>query len=153
MFRYTNLLFMKQQLSFFNLLMFWQNTSIKSKIIEILVKSVMETADFSKLFLAIFERTYDGLYICYFLWLQHVSIKSNDRRCNFLLPHLKKSPKKHNQIWVKCCMKASIRQALLQTFLLIVQFSKTYSKTPSMTFFMNGRICGFCVITFKNSIN
>ena len=42
--------------------MFEQYTSIRSKIIEILVKSVMKTTDVSKLFLAIFERTYDGLY-------------------------------------------------------------------------------------------
>ena len=58
----------------------------------------MKTADVRKLFLATLERTYDGLYICYFLWLQHVSIKCNDRRCNFALPHLKgglKSPIKN----------------------------------------------------------
>ena len=53
----------------------------------------MKTADDSKLFLAIFERTYDGLYICYFLWVQHVSIKSNDRGCYFALPDLKSAPK------------------------------------------------------------
>ena len=64
-----------------------------SRIIEILVMSVMKTADVSKLFLAIFERTYDGLHIYYFLWLQHVSVKSNDRRCNFARPHLKRAPK------------------------------------------------------------
>ena len=55
--------------------------------------SVMKTADVSKLFLAIFEITYDGLYICYLLWLKHVSIKSNDRRCNFALLHLKRALK------------------------------------------------------------
>ena len=55
--------------------------------------SVMKTADVSKLFLAIFERTYDVPYICYFLWLQHVSIKSNVRRCNFALPYLKRALK------------------------------------------------------------
>ena len=53
----------------------------------------MKTADVSKFFLAIFERTYDGLYIYYFLWLQHVSIKNNDRRCSFALPHLKRALK------------------------------------------------------------
>ena len=62
-------------------------------MIEILVMSVMKTADVSKLFLAIFERTYDSLYICYFLWLQHVSIKSNDWRCNFALLHPKRALK------------------------------------------------------------
>ena len=47
--------FMKQQLSFYKSLKFQQYTSIESKIIGILVKSVMKTADVSKLFLAIFE--------------------------------------------------------------------------------------------------
>ena len=46
---------MKQQLLFCKSMKFQQYTSIKTKIIEILVKSVMKTADFSKLFLAIFE--------------------------------------------------------------------------------------------------
>ena len=58
----------------------------------------MKTAGVRKLFLAIFEGTYDGLYICYFLWLQHVSIKTNDQGCNFALFHLKiakKSPIKN----------------------------------------------------------
>ena len=64
-----------------------------SKIIEILFMSVMKTADVSKLCLAIFERTYDGLHIYYFLWLQHVYIKSNDRRCNFARSHLKRALK------------------------------------------------------------
>ena len=40
----------------------------------------------------------------------------------------KNSPKKPSQQWVKCCMKAPISQVLLQTSLLIVQFSKTYLK-------------------------
>ena len=46
---------MKQQLSFCKSKKFQQYTSIGSKIIEILVKSVMKTADASKLFLAVFE--------------------------------------------------------------------------------------------------
>ena len=71
----------------------FSDTSIGSKIIEILVKGVMKTADASKLFLAIFERTYDGLYICNFLWLQYVSIKSIHRGCNFALSHLKRATK------------------------------------------------------------
>ena len=116
--------------------------------------SIIKTADFRKLFLAIFERTYDGLYICYFLWLQHVSIESNDQRFNFTFPHLKRVLKSgSNQEWVECCMKAPISQVLLQTSLLIVQFSKSYLKTLSWTFFMNGRICGFCEMSFKCSIN
>ena len=36
------------------------------KFLEILVKNVMKTADANKLFLAIFERTYYGLYIITF---------------------------------------------------------------------------------------
>ena len=48
-FRYSNLLFMKQQLSFYNFLMFSQYTSIGRKIIKILVMSVMKTTDASKL--------------------------------------------------------------------------------------------------------
>ena len=54
---------------------------------EILATNVMKTADGIKLFLAIFERkrTYYGLYMCHFLWLQHVSVKSNDKWCNFAL--------------------------------------------------------------------
>ena len=50
-------------------------------------------------------------------------------------------------------MKVPISQVLLQTSLLIVQFSKTYLKTLSWTFFMNGRICCFSLISFKCSIN
>ena len=61
-----------------------------SKIIKILVQSVMRTVDVSKPFVAIFERTYDGLYISHILWLQHVSIKSNDPGCNFTPLHLKR---------------------------------------------------------------
>ena len=53
---------------------------------EILVKYVMKTADVKKTFLAIFERSYYDLYMHHFLWLQHVSIKSNDKGCNFALP-------------------------------------------------------------------
>ena len=96
----------------------------------------METTDVSKLFLAIFERTFYGLYMCHFLWLQHVSIKSNDTGFSkFALPNLKNSPKKPNQKWFKCCMKAPIRQVLLQTSLFIVlQFSTRYLKSPAWTF-------------------
>ena len=46
---------MKQQLYYCKSLKFQQYTSIESKIIEILVKGVMKTADVSKLFLAIFD--------------------------------------------------------------------------------------------------
>ena len=54
---------MKQQLSFCKSLKFQQYTTIKSKIIEILVKSFMKTADVSKLFLAIFEFLYVPLFV------------------------------------------------------------------------------------------
>ena len=50
-------------------------------------------------------------------------------------------------------MLLDIKQVLSQTSLLIVQFSKAYLKTLSWPFFLNGRICGFCVISFKCSIN
>ena len=123
----------------------------------------MKTADFSKLFLAIFERTYDGLYISYFLWLQHVSIKRNDQRRNFALPHLKRTLESgSNQKCVKCFMKAPISQVLLQTSLLIVQFSKSYLKTLSWNFFFNERphswvLCNlfqvFHQLAFKFSID
>ena len=59
---------------------------------EILVRNVMKTADANKLFLAVFERTYYCLDMCHFLWLQHVSIKSNDKGFLFCAPHLRKSP-------------------------------------------------------------
>ena len=80
----------------------------------------------SALFLTIFERTYDNLHIFYFLWLQHVSIKSNNRRSNFAIAPSKKSPKKPNQKMGKCCLKATISLSLLQTSLLIVQFKRTH---------------------------
>ena len=49
-------------------------------------------------------------------------------------------------------MKAPVTQVLLQTSLLILQFSKICLKTLSQIF-MNGRTCRFCVISFKCSIN
>ena len=45
-------------------------------------------------------------------------------------------------------MKAPIRQVLLHTSLFIVQFSKRYLKAAP-----NGRMCDFCEISFKRSIN
>ena len=48
-------------------------------------------------FLAIFGKTYGGLYICHFLWLQHVSVKSKVKTVGGFLhpppPHLKWSLK------------------------------------------------------------
>ena len=55
---------MKQQLSFRKSLKLQQYASIGSKIIEVLVKSVMKTADVSKLFLAISECS---LYVPFFV--------------------------------------------------------------------------------------
>ena len=124
---------MKQQLSFYNSVMFQHYSSTGTIVIEILFESARQNADVSKLFLSVFEKTYDVPYICYFLWLQHVSIKRNDQWCNFALPHPKKALKK--QSWVKCCMKSPISQVLLQTSLLREQFSKTYLKILSSTFF------------------
>ena len=49
-FRYSNLLFMKQQLSFYNSLIVKPYTLIGNKIIDILVKSVIKSADVSKRF-------------------------------------------------------------------------------------------------------
>ena len=49
-------------------------------------------------------------------------------------------------------MKAPVTQVLLQTSLLILQFSKICLKTLSQIL-MNGRTCRFCVISFKCSIN
>ena len=53
---------------------------------EILVKNVKKTADSIKPSLAIFERTYYGLYMCQLLCLQHVSVESNNKVRNFALP-------------------------------------------------------------------
>ena len=73
-------------------------------------------------FLAIFGKTYGGLYICHFLWLQHVSVKSKVKTVGGFLhpPPPKMISKKFNQKWVKCRMKAIISQVILQTSLLIV---------------------------------
>ena len=74
----TITLFMKQQY-----------TSIGSEIIEILVKSSIETTGVNKLFLTFFERTYDGLYMCQFLQMQHAPVKRNDAGFSyFALSHL-----------------------------------------------------------------
>ena len=74
-----------------------------------------------------------------FQWLQYVSIKRNCTSPS------KKSPEKPNQKWVQCCMKAPISQVLLQTSLLIVQFSKT--------FFLCNLFQVFHQLAFKCSIN
>ena len=60
---------------------------------EILVKNVMKTADVNKIFLAIFKRSYYDPHMYHFSCLWHVSIKSNDKGCNFVVSTLKKSPK------------------------------------------------------------
>ena len=52
--------------NYLSIILCFSNIPHGSKIIGILVMSVMKTADVRKLFLAIFERTYDGLYIYYF---------------------------------------------------------------------------------------
>ena len=52
---------------------------------ETLVKNVIKNADANKLLFATLERTYYDLYMYHFLQPQHVSIKSNDKGCNFEL--------------------------------------------------------------------
>ena len=76
------------------------------------------------------------------------SIKNNDRRCNFALPHLKRALIRPIKTELN-----GLYQVFLQTSLFIVQFSKTYLKTLSQNSFINGRICGFCAISFKCFIN
>ena len=56
---------------------------------KILVNNVMKTADVNKIVLAIFERSWSmiyDLYMYHILPLYHVSIKSNDKGCNFAFP-------------------------------------------------------------------
>ena len=67
MYRYWNFFFIKQQLSFYFSDVLAIYTSIESKIIEILVKSVMKTADVSELFLAIFEKNDVLQYVSLFV--------------------------------------------------------------------------------------
>ena len=83
--------------------------------------------------------------MCHFLWLQHVSIKSNDS--------LKKTPKKPNQKWGKYCMKPSIRHVLLQEFLFIVQFSTRCLKTTLRTFFMKNQLQTHEFVAFPKSLS
>ena len=98
-------------------------TPLEAKIIEILVMSVIKTIDVSKLFLAIFERTSNGLYICYFLCLQHVSININDWRCDFALPHLKRA------------LKNPIKNTYQSVpFLAFATFVYSLSSVPSTSF-------------------
>ena len=73
-------------------------------------KSVMKSADVSKLFLAIFERTYDGLYLYASFFVAHsMSLSKATAGGESLHSPPKKSPKKPNQKWVKCCMKIPVR--------------------------------------------
>ena len=122
---------MKQQLLFYKSVKFLQYTSIRSKIIEILVKSVMKT-----------------VLMC----LQHVYIKSNERGV-ILLSTSKKSLKKSNQKQL-----SAIRMHLSGMSFYINPCSQ-YSllKDTSKILFRlsapNGRMCCFCEISFKCSIN
>ena len=50
-------------------------------------------------------------------------------------------------------MKTPIRQVLLRTSPLIVQFSKRYLKIIYRLSALNGRMCDFCEISFKCSID
>ena len=142
---------MKQQLSFYNSLEFQQYTSNESKIIEILVISVIKTADVSKLFLAIFERTYDGLYICHFLWLQRVFIKSNDRGCNFALPHVKRAlkskPKMVRELYENTFQAGTFTDIHAHTTVI-----KRYLKTFSCTFIMKNQLRTEAFVAFLKSL-
>ena len=95
MFRYSNLLFMKQQLCLYNFLKFNNIPPFKANHRDFIYEHYENCwCQNKKLFLPIFERTYEVPYICHFLWLLHVSIKSNHRGCNYVLPHLKKALKR-----------------------------------------------------------
>ena len=107
--------------------------------------SVMKTADVN-IFQKFLKKMYTMVYV--FAAFCGCSIKDNNRRCNFALSHLKRALKGP----VKTGLNG-LYQVLLQTSLFKVQFSKTYLKTLSQTFFMNGRISGFCIISFNFSIN
>ena len=50
-------------------------------------------------------------------------------------------------------MKASIRQALLEVFLLIVQFSNRYVNTLSWTFFMKNQLRTEAFVAFVKSLS
>ena len=97
------------------------------------VTSVMKTASVSKLFLAIFDRTYEGLYICHSLWLQNVSIKSNDQECTYKLPYLKRGLKNPTKNGLSA-VRRHLSGMCFYGHPCIVQFSKRYLKTPSQTF-------------------
>ena len=81
----------------------------------------MKTADFSKLFLAIMM-----VYIFFTFCDRSMSLTLHSQTKN--------SPKKPNQKWAKCCMRAPIRQVFLKSSLFIVHFSKIYLKTSSWNF-------------------
>ena len=68
-------------------------------------------------------------------------------------PPPKKSPKKPNQKWAKCCMKATIRQVFLKTSLFIVHFSKRYLKTSSWTYFMKNQLQINAFVAFVKSLS
>ena len=61
-----------------------------------------------------------------------------------------------SQKWIKCCVKVTIRQFLLQKFLFIVRFSKRCLKNLHRSFLWkinsNGVIYGFCEISLECSI-
>ena len=143
-------IFMKQQ-RFFRIL--WSFI----KIIEILVKNVEKTAlphlkrshkKPNQKWVKSVVRHLSGRLFCRPLFIVQFStrylkrpswtffIKSTPNR---RIWGLKKSPKKPNQKWVKCCVKAPIRQAVLQISLFIVQFSTRCWKTPSWIFLVKNQ--------------
>ena len=105
----------------------------------------MKTADFSKLFLAIMM-----VYIFVTFCGCSMSLSKVMTGDTIL------SPKKPNQKWAKCCMKARIRQVFLKTSLFIVHFSKRckrYLKTPSWTFFMKNQFQTDAFVAFVKPLS
>ena len=71
----------------------------------------------------------------------------------FYTPPPKKSLKNLNQKWVKCCMKAPIRQVLLKTSLFVVHFSKRYLKALWWTFLMKNQLQTDVFMVFAKSLS
>ena len=68
-------------------------------------------------------------------------------------PTSKKNLKKSNQKWVKCWMKAPIRQVLLHTSLFLVQFSKIYFRILYELFLIRNQLQTDACVAFVNSLS
>ena len=71
----------------------------------------------------------------------------------FYSPPPKKSLKNPDQKWAKSCMKASIRQVLLNISLVAVHFSKRYLQIPWCTFLMKNLLQTDVFVTFVKSLS